>query len=238
MRCVAIALLLILPRPLQAQPVLQLSAWTNISQMTRYPAVGTYNVSSAKYVGGVIGLNPLGPLSHGIVTFFWSSDAAGEQIVGVQGMNLSSQIVSLNQLKVPNLGPYLYLTYQPIIGPNALAVNLFGTNIGTILPEWPGDTILIDEKNQTLAPETATAIYPCDYFAGPVRLSLMAPAGVTVTLYGADLTDHFWPLESLTNGSATTITPMGTWLVVVSNATSGSITYTIAATPLLAGVMQ
>lgn len=233
----AAALVLSLCAPAAAQPFLQLSAWTNVAHTTRYPAAGTFDVSDFPYVGGVIGLNPLGDVSHGVATFFWTSDASGLNIVGVQGMNLSSLIVSLNQLRLPNLGPYLYLTYQPVLGSNPVSATLFGVKSGMPLPEWPGDTILIDERDQPLAPHADTTWYPDDYFAGPVRLYLAAPEGVTVTVYGADLLDQFWPLDALTNGSLTTIAPMGTWLVVVSNSTSGSVTYTVSATPLVAGVI-
>jgi hypothetical protein len=218
-----------------APSFLQISAWTSIGAKTRYPASGTFDLSNYGYIGGIIGLNPSGDLSHGVVTFFWTSDTAGQQIVGVQGMNLSSLIVSTNQLRLPNQGPYLYITYQPFLGPNPLAANLFPTNVGNVLQEIPGDTILIDEANRPLGAYTSTAIYPADYFAGEARLYLSAPAGVTVTLYGADLTDQFWPLDSTTNGSITTVCPMGTWLVVVSNASSSQVQYTVAVTPLLTG---
>lgn len=214
---------------------LQVPAWSNISTTTRYPTVGTYDVSDVSNIGGIIGLySGSGAVSHGVVTFFWTLDSAGTEIVGVQGMNLSSLIVSTNQLRLPNLGPYVYITYKPIIGPNQIAVKLFGTNDSNRLPEIPGDTILIDES-RTLAAHTAVTFYPDDYYAGWARVYLNAPAGVTATIYGADLTDQFWPLDQLSNGSMTTITPLGTWLVVVYNSNPQSVTYSIEVTPMPIG---
>lgn len=221
--------------PLYAPPFLQVPAWTNVTQRARYPIYGTYNLSDSHFIGGIAGLDPSGPVSHGVLTFFWTIDAAGQQIVGVQGLNLSSLIVSTNQLRIPNQGPYLYVTYQPFVGPNPLALNLFGTNVGNVLQHIPGDTILLNEHNRTLGPYAATAIYPCDYFAGEARLYLSAPAGVRATVYGADLTDQFWPLDATGPGSLTTITPMGTWLVVISNSTGSAVSYTVAVTPLASG---
>lgn len=218
-------------------PLLVVPAWTPMPKQTRYPKTGTYDVSDFAYLGGVIGLNPQGDVSRGVITCFWTLDAAGSQIVGVSGWHLSSLIVSLDQLRRPNLGPYLFLTYETFRGSNPLAATLFGTNCGSPVPSWPGDTILISEAHQPLASNANVTWYPDDYFAGPVRLYLDAPAGVTLTLYGADLTDQFWPLDTLTAGSVTTITPMGTWFVVVSNATAEPITYSVSATPLLAGML-
>lgn len=223
---------------------LQLSAWTCQPSPSRFPAVGTYDLSSYQYVGGTIGLNPAvpsvgqpaasGDLSHGIVTFYWTSDASGLNIVGVQGMNLNSLIVSLNQIRLPNQGPYLYVTYKPVLGSNCLATNLFGTNAAAAMAENPSDTILVDYRNQPLPPGAAVAWYPDDYFAGQARFYLDAPPGVTATIYGGDLADAWWPLDSVSGGnSTTTVTPMGAWLVVVENTTGGSITYSVSVTPLV-----
>jgi len=216
-----------------SSPFLSVNAWTPIGTTTRYPTSGTYDVSTWSHIGGVIGLDPASATSHGVVTLFWTMNADGTGIVGVQGINLNSLIASMNQLRLMNQGPYLYLTYQPFVGPNPLAAQLFGTNIGSLLPELAGDTILVDITSAQLAAYSNATIYPCDYFAGSARVYLSAPAGVTVTLYGADLADQFWPLDSMGPGSMTTIVPMGTWLIVVSNANSAAVTYTVAVTPLV-----
>jgi hypothetical protein len=153
-------------------------------------------------------------------------------------MNLNSLIVSQNLLRMPNQGPYLYMTFKPFVGPCPLAANLFASNVGSSLQEIPADTILTDEKDQTLNARTSTTIYPDDYFAGPVRAYLSAPAGVSATFYGADLTDQFWALDSMGPGSVTTITPMGTWMTVITNNTYAPVKYTLSVTPSVTGTSQ
>ncbi len=217
---------------LYSDPFLHIPAWTDHTAEVRYPLTGSYSVCEWSHVGGVIGLDPSGAVSHGVLTFLWTMDEAGDQIVGVQGINISSQIVSLNQLRIIHQGPYLHLTYQPFVGANPLAATLFNTTIGSPQPELAGDTILIDEKDRPLAAQTSEAIYPCDYFAGQVRVYLGGPATLKATLYGADLTDQFWPLDIFAaNVPVTTIVPLGSWMIVVSNPTPAAATYTLAVTP-------
>ncbi len=211
-----------------------LDAWTDHAiarDVTRYPATGTVDLREWSYIGGPIGLNPEGPASVGVATFFWTSDPEGAHIVGVQGMHLSSLIVSLAELRLLNRGPYLYLTYEPWSGPNGLAANLFGTTVGGSQPYLIGDTILIDEQDRTLAAGSTETWYPCDYFAGDAQFYLEAPAGVRATVHGADLTNQFWLLDSTGPGGKRTIVPMGTWLVVVHNPTPFAVPYTVSVTP-------
>ncbi len=215
-------------------PFLSIDAWkahTPVRTVTRYPTTGTYALYDWSYLGGPIGLNPEGEPSRGVVTFYWTADKAGSHIVGVQGMNLSSLIVSMNELRLLNRGPYLYMTYEPFVGPNGLAARLFGTLVGGTQPALLGDTILIDEQDRTLAAGCTETWYPCDYFAGEGRLYLSAPAGCSVSVHGADLTDQFWLLDSMGPGSCSTIFPLGTWLVVVHNPTPAAVSYTVAVTP-------
>lgn len=216
-----------------AAPFLEVPAWTPIAAPMRYPATGTFDVSGWRYVGGVFGLNPSGEHSRGTLTLFWTTDADGQHIVGPQGIHHTSLIPSLNQLRLPNQGPYLYAIYHPFVGPNPLHANLFLTDVGHPLQEIPGDTILVDERNRELAAHTSEPIYPCDYFAGGSECYFAAPQDVTAMLYGADLTDQFWPLRPITPGSQRIVTPLGTWFIVVSNANAGPVTYTLAVTPLL-----
>lgn len=215
-------------------PFLAIAAWTNHSGTTRYPSTCTYDLAGEKYLAGVIGLNPAGTPSRGVVTFYWTTDAAGDNIVGTQGMHVSSSIPSMAELRMLNRGPYLHFTYEAFVGPNPLAANLFTTNNGGNQPLLCGDTILIDEQDATLAANTSVPIYPDDYFAGEGRLYLSAPANVKVTIHGVDLTDQFWPLDCVSPGSYTTVFPIGTWLAVVSNSNGSAITYTLAVTPLFA----
>jgi hypothetical protein len=224
---------------LNSPSFMQVPAWTTMqSGKTRYPDKGTYDLSNFKYLAGQIGLRPDGPAGRGTATFFWTSDAAGDHIVGVQGMPLASLIVSQNQLRIPNQGPYFYMTYQPFSGPSNLAANLFGSNVGSPNQQIPGDTILIDDKDKPLTARTATTIYPDDYFAGSARVYFSAPAGVNATIYGDDLTDQFWPLDSMGSGSMTTIVPLGTWMIVVYNSTSAPVKYTLSVTPSVTGTTQ
>lgn len=211
---------------------LSVPAWTNITELTRYPATGTFDLQEQAYLGGIIGLNPAEPYGRGVVTFFWTIDPEGHHIVGIQGMNLAASIVSLNQLRLLNQGPYLYMTYEPFSGPNQLAATLFTTHIGSNTMQIAGDTILIDEQNRPIGPNATETLYPCDYYAGFARFYFQAPRDVSLTIYGADLTDQFWPLDKMSSGSMTTIVPLGTWMVVTHNPTQAPITYTLACTPL------
>lgn len=238
---------------LDASKDLNVPAWTKLSNKTTYPTSGTYDVSQYRYLGGFVGLEP-GETSAGVVTFDWYKDRAGTELVGVQGLPVSSLIVSTAQLRVPNLGPYVKVTFTPFTQPYPekcaaggcpFAMRLFGTNRPSLLPLIPGDSILIDTVPtpepgvvpkvvpEVVPPETSTAIYPDDYFTGPVRLFLESSPGVTATLYGTDLTGENWPLDKLSaSGSTTTFAPFGTWFVVVSNPTTSPAGVTLAATPL------
>jgi hypothetical protein len=219
---------------------MHVSAWTEHTQTTRYPSSGTYDVSQWHYIGGMMGIDFYGPHSRGTATFFWTTDAAGTQIVGVRSLPLTSAIFSTNQLRMLNLGPYLYIVYQPwfrdLIGPHRMAANLFGTNTGdaqsTQVP--PGDNILIDERDRKLP--FREAMYPAGYFGGEVLLYFNAPPGVEATLYGFDLEDVWWPLDAFkVSGTYRTIVPNGTWFIYVQNFTGSEIQYTLSVTPLFRG---
>jgi hypothetical protein len=228
--------------PVEAQmfgsPFLQIPAWTEHAAVTRYPASGAYDVSAWHYIGGMIGIDPEGPHSRGTVTFFWTADPQGNSIVGVRSLPLSSAIPSTNELRTMNRGPYLYLTYQPwfqhLTGPNRIAATLFGTQTGTSSTEIqlvPGDNILIDERDRPLT--LRESIYPAGYYGGEVQLYFDAPPGVTVTIYGFDLTDQWWPLDSFKQpGTYRTVVPAGTWFAFVYNSTGQPVRYTLAVTPL------
>jgi hypothetical protein len=222
--------------------------WTQVPVETRWPSANaqttTYDVSEYRNVGGAIGLNPEGPVSHGTVTFRWTSDAAGTRQVGVQGIPLTSLIVSNYQLNIPNLGPYLHVEYKPYVGPNPITLNLSGTNVDRTLP---GDTILIEDTDRVVGAQATYTVYPCDYFAGTVGLYFEAvrtemigglPALVPVpdaraTFYAVNLTDDNRKMLAMGPGRATAITPMGTWFCVIWNPLTVPITYTLAAVPLL-----
>jgi hypothetical protein len=233
------ALLCSLPAEAQlfGAPFLQIPAWTEHTTMTRYPASGTYDVGDWHYIGGMIGIDPEGPHSRGTVTFFWTSDQGGQNIVGVRSLPLSSAIPSTNELRTMNRGPYLYLTYQPwlghLTGPNRIAATLFGTQTGTSSTEIqlvPGDNILIDEKDRPLT--LRESIYPAGYYGGEALLYFSAPEGVTATLYGFDLEDKWWPLDAFKqSGTYRTVVPNGVWFVFV-HSTIGPTKYTLAVTPL------
>jgi hypothetical protein len=220
-------------------PFLQVPAWTEHTTTVRYPASGTYDVSAWHYIGGMIGIDHFGPHARGTVTFFWTVDPAGTQIVGVRSLPLSSAIPSTNELRTMNRGPYLYLTYQPwfqhLTGPNRMAATLFGTQTGTSSVEIqlvPGDNILIDERDRPLT--LRESIYPAGYYGGEVQLYFHAPPGVTVEIYGFDLTDQWWPLDSFAkSGTYRTVVPAGTWFAFIHD-TQGprDVRYTLAVTPL------
>jgi hypothetical protein len=215
-------------------PFLQSAPGFRAAPELRYPAIDdpngpTYDVGAYRNLAGVIGLDPNGPVSHGMMCFRWTSDAAGERQTGVQGFPLTSLIPSMAQLNLPNLGRYCYVDYTPQVGPNALAVSLFGTQIDRTLP---GDTFLIEDMAQEVV--TTKTIYPADYCAGEVGVFFEASTALArATIYGVNLTDDSRRLDVLPPGRWRTITPMGTWFVVVWNPTPAPITYTLAMTPLL-----
>lgn len=227
-----------------AAPFMLVDAWNEhapVRTVTRYPAEGSaYPLREWSHIGGFIGLNPKGPPTRGVATFFWTRDPEGLRIVGVQGMHLTSQIVSNAELRTLGRGPYLYVNYESWMGPDGPdglatgpAADLYGTNAAGAQPYLIGDTILITERDRPLAAATSEAIYPCDYFAGEVQLSFSAPAGVFARVYAADLTDVFYPLgQPMAPGEdRRTIVPMGTWMVVTSNPTGAPIAYTLVVTP-------
>jgi hypothetical protein len=214
-----------------------------MSGLTRFPATGSFDLAGLPYLGGVIGLNPGGDNtgadnSRGVVTFFWT--VAGGGIVGTQGMPLSSQIVSMAEMRLLNRGPSVYLTYQAFSGTNGLAATFFSTSVGGALPLLCGDTILHEEIDKDMPANTAWAIYPCDYFAGTVGVYFDAVTadGVPVpsaraTFYGTNLTNDDRKLDVVSPGRATVIVPIGTWFVVVWNPTPAPIKYTLSVVPLL-----
>jgi hypothetical protein len=223
------------------QPFVMVPAWTEHTATVRYPASGTYDVKDWHYIGGMAGIDFYGPHSRGTLTFFWTVDAAGTQIVGVRSLPLTSAIFSTAEIRTMNRGPYLYLTYQPwfrdLKGPHRMAMTLFGTNTGLSQAEIqlpPGDNILIDERDRLLP--VVEAIYPAGYYGGEVLLYFSAPEGVTATVYGFDLEDKWWPLDAFKgSGSYRTVVPNGVWFVFV-HSTIGPTKYTLAVTPLFGGL--
>lgn len=214
---------------------IDVAAWTIVDVPTRFPASGTYDTDGNAFLSGILGLNPNGPYAAGTAIVYWTEDVAGTVIVGSQGIPLTSQIPSAGQFAIPNQGPRYYVQYIPLSGPNALRASLRSSTTPSALPEIPPDTLLITERDQTIGPNQAVMIYPADYFAGEVQLALWAPAGITATLWGMDLTGQWFPVVATTNGSKTAIAPMGTWGVVIDSANAPGGTYSITATPNVVG---
>lgn len=224
----------ILAASLYGAPFLHVNAWTPHASPTRYPAVGTYDVSEWSYVRGNIGLDPAGPWSAGVLTFVWTWDEDGEWVAGIEAMHLTSLIVSQNEPHLETRGPHLFLIYAPFFGPNALAASLAGSNAQSRFRELPGDTILVDEKDKILPPNGTATIYPCDYFAGEGLLWLSSSPGVVAWVYGFDLTNQNWPLVSTGSGSVKAVLPMGSWFVFVYNTNQQeSAPYSVSVTPLM-----
>ncbi len=236
---------------LHQDPFLTIGApWAPMPQTkVRYPSanalVPTYDLRTVSHLGGVIGLNPEAPLSAGTVTFRWTSDAAGEHIVGTQGIPLTSGIVSMNELRLPNRGPFLYLTYQPFQGVNLLSANLFGTNVPCRLPQWPGDTLLFTEYGRPLAPTLpgqGETLYPDDYFAGECFVFFDAwdqqtgkkVAGPCVTFHAADLTNVWYQFGAAPIGQTRIVAPIGSWSAMIHNPTDAAIAYALTVTPKVA----
>lgn len=216
-----------------AQPTaaLTIPAWTTITTPTRYPATGTIDVSGS-YLGGYVGLQPYVNVAFGTLTLFWTFDSAGTQIATVQGISLASMIESTNQLNLPRLAPHLYFTYTPTYGESHVAALLYGTSVGSVLPEIPGDTILIEEERQPLTAAGYKTVYPCDYWAGEMRAYLVAPAGTIATLYEVNLTGQWRPSDVIKAGeSKTMVAPMGAWFFFVQGAPNATYTFTV--TPLV-----
>jgi hypothetical protein len=220
-----------------------IAAWTPMSGQNRWPSLGTvdevgrpmrtYDLHSQPYIGGVIGLNPSGDVSRGVITFFWTFDAVGEHIVGTQGMHIASPIPSMAELRLLNRGPFVYMTYQAFSGTNGLSATMFSTDVGGPQPLMCGDTILIEDIDQPVVANATKTIYPCDYFAGQVGVYFDAPPAARATIYGVNLTNDNRKVDVISPGSAITIVPVGTWFVVVWNPTPAPIRYTLAMVPLL-----
>ena len=220
--------------------IFNVPAWTPQSTLLRMPATGATCIGDYAYLGGSAGLNPNGDTSRGTLTLKWTTDAFASQEIGNQSLPLASLIVSQNQLRLPNLGPCVYLTYTPYVGTNGLALTLSGTNAASPWPEIAGDTILID-ATLTIPPNTSVGVYPDDYFAGQVRFAINCdqPNGY-VSVYARDLTDQYWWLDATptglaanTTGAITSAAPLGTWWTVASNASANQATCRLSATPLL-----
>ena len=215
----------------QAQ-VLQIPGWTTVAQPTRYPATGTIDATTFPYLGGYIGLKPYTSVAFGTLTLFWTLDPDGRQLATVQGISLASMIESTNQLNLPRLAPYLYFTYTPTYGTSEVAALLYGTTVGSVMPEIPGDTILIEEAQQSLNQYGYKTIYPCDYWAGEMQVYLSAPAGTVASLYEVNLTGD-WRLSDVIKAgeSRRMVAPMGAWFYFVQGPPNA--TYTFTATPLV-----
>lgn len=216
-------------------PVLDLPGYNHVAELTRWPAAEedppTVDVSSSPYLGGIVGLDPEAAHHTGTVILKWTTDLGGTRQVGTQGIPLTSLIISNAELSIRNRGPYLYMTYQPYTGDSFLTANLFGMDTGDRQLLHCGDTILVEEMNKALGSYTSTAVYPADYFAGDVDVTLWAPEGVTVRLVEVNLTNDNRDCNWMGPGSRRMIVPVGTWFMVISNATPNTIYYTLAVTP-------
>jgi hypothetical protein len=211
--------------------------WNTVATKTRYPATGTFDVSSFSHLAGCVGLGP-DQTNHcrGALIAYWTSDPEGTHIVGVWGQQLTSLIVSNNILRIPNEGPYLYFTFEPFFGQCQMTVNLFGTNAAHWQSSIPGDTILIDDADPmticTVPPNTVHTTYPCDYFAGDVGIYFDAPAGVQAWVGGFDYLDQMWILDKFPGaGRYRSIVPVGAWFMSIYNTTTATIKYALTVTP-------
>jgi hypothetical protein len=190
------------------------------------------------YLAGSISMNT-GPC---VLTFTWSDDALGVDVVAQRTIILSQLITNKWQFRLLNLAPYVQIRQAPIGAANyGSNGRMYGSNRVSTLEAVPNNPILVNAQ-AVVCGVGATIFYPTDYYAGAVTVAYALPAANMSV--GMQLLDTGGAWDSIFFTPATagvlqtivdTVVPAGAWRSFVINNSGGSQTCTVAITPSMTG---
>lgn len=231
--------------PLQTPPARGYAPWQRISNYDTGELYGdntalgsnpiatpVLDVSRFAYLGGFTTLGG----GQMLMALSWTLDAAATVGCGQRTIPLDTGIDLLTH-RLPNLGPFVKVTWSPIVLDNNFQrkVVLFGTNRVHPLEFIPGSPTLIDLQNVAIAAGSTDFAYPSEYYAGPMQIGLYSSAGNTIaTLEGLTPGGNWDILQQspqITAGAWQTllwVAPAGAWrLAIQKDATPGNF-YAVA----------
>ena len=181
-------------------------------------------------------------LSQSQVEISWFADRNAAISINRRQFVLTSQILHVASLRVPNLGPYAQVQVSAIGGVNYdFATLLFATNRTHPLELIPQSPVLIDQQNQAIAANATNTYYPSDYYAGPVSVWADVSQGpALVTLQYLTTAGSWDMIDQRTIAAAgeqpfQMVTPAGAWRMQVTNQAAAAGAVFLAATPSLTG---
>lgn len=182
---------------------------------------GVLDVSRYGYLGG-FAYNAQN--STCILFITWFADQAGTITIAQRKILLTAVVTNPAHLRVPNLGPFCTLVFNPIGGasytPRAV---IFGTNRFHPLELIPISGVLMHVATNIPA-NGSSNFFPTDYYSGPARASIVGLGGAISVqyLYTADdgssvQFDQFSVPSGQLQFSSNTIIVPGAWFVTVNN---------------------
>jgi hypothetical protein len=201
---------------------------TPVLDVSRYAYLGGYDAVGTREVQ---------------VTFDWYTDSGGVNNCGTRTLVLSPSIVSPAQYRLPNLGPFVQVSYLLLAAPNWLhTCVLFGTNRVHPLELIPSSPVLIDVQNAAIGATTTIISYPSDYYAGPIQVAAECSQAGTVSI-NYETAGAVWDVQDfylLTAGAwleTTIATPPGAWRIAVRNTAAAAGTYYLIVNQSMTGAM-
>lgn len=199
-----------------------------VMNMTKYAAVGGYFLCT---------------LGQCICNFVWYSDALLTFTIASRTVVLTSNItIGFGGWLIPNMGPFLQVQFTNIAGGNfqmnALA---FGTNRTAPIQVSPQNGVLISQQGVSLGANSTLALYPTDYYSGPVQIWYDPQWAVGLLLFEVLSSVGNWDdlqqvqQSAAGNVSESIVVPLGAWRVVVGNSTGSAGTFFLTVTPSTTG---
>ena len=196
----------------------------------------TLDVGRFAYIGGTDTVT-----TQCSASFAWFVDSAATIESGACFFMLDgADIGDAAQYRIPNLGPFLQVSWLRVGGVGSHSSQLFGTNRYHPCQFIPQNSVLIDDQAANIGSLATVTRYPSDYYAGPCQVFTNCSNATSVIfeyLTTSNTWDRFYQVNptaaSLNNFNVTT--PAGAWRVRFINGTNTSTTYYLTVTPSLTG---
>lgn len=187
---------------------------------------GVLDVSRYGYLAGYINETQSGCL----VTVKWFTDQAGTNQIGQQQFFLNFNISFWNQLRIPNLGPYVSIQAVKIgAAAFTFSAQIIATNRVHPLQSVPQYAANHDNQSVVFAAGVSTW-WPSNYYAGPMTVYVHgggAASNVQIQVPNSFSSfDVFWSVPFLTAATDyvwNTIAPMGAWNITINNGSGAAM---------------
>lgn len=195
------------------------------------------DVSRYAYIGGFDTVQ----VGSAIVDFNWYDDQPATQFLGERTFVMHGDVVVANaQYRLPNLGPFLQVTWTPIGLAPSHTVRLLSTNRFHPLEFIPRLSTLIDIQNRNINAGVTDTWFSNDYYAGPANVFFSSNfANASVTLQVMNTAGNWDVVDQLNVGiaaiRATFLMPVGAWRFQVNNGSGANAPYFLIVTPSTTG---